>query len=287
MLTLIFWDVQHGSATYIKTPEGKHLVQDLGMGSYGSGAADFSPLLHLRRRWNVNQLDGVIITHPHRDHLDDILNFDALHPRVLLRPKHLTEEEIWAGNRNADRQIIEKYLEVNRHYSDPVSRETDPLLADNNGGVEINRFTSPSCGRSNLNNHSMVTVVSYMGLKVILPGDNEAPSWTELLARDDFRRATRNADVLLAPHHGRDAGFSAELFEVFKPRITIVSDGRFGDTSATDRYAQVTRGTGWLVHRRAGGSEERKVITTRNDGVIEVKIGRDSNNELYLSVTID
>src|SRR5947209_2477608 len=105
MLTLIFWDVQHGSATYIKTPEGKHLVQDLGMGSYGSGAADFSPLLHLRRRWNLNQLDGVIITHPHRDHLDDILNFDALHPRVLLRPKHLTEEEIWAGNRNADRQI--------------------------------------------------------------------------------------------------------------------------------------------------------------------------------------
>ena len=28
-LELVFWDVQHGSATYIKTPNEKHIVQDL------------------------------------------------------------------------------------------------------------------------------------------------------------------------------------------------------------------------------------------------------------------
>ncbi|ODS37411.1 MAG: hypothetical protein A7316_09440 [Candidatus Altiarchaeales archaeon WOR_SM1_86-2] len=32
-LEIVFWDVQHGSATYIKTPNGKHIVQDLGTGS--------------------------------------------------------------------------------------------------------------------------------------------------------------------------------------------------------------------------------------------------------------
>lgn len=64
MLTLVLWDVQHGSATYIKTPAGQHIVHGLGIGSYGSGSADFSPLMHLKRSYGVTQLDAVIITHP-------------------------------------------------------------------------------------------------------------------------------------------------------------------------------------------------------------------------------
>ena len=75
-LQIVVWDVQHGNATYIKTPGGKHIVQDLGIGSYGEGRSEFSPLLHLKNG-GVNRLDGVIITHPHRDHLDDIFNFDT------------------------------------------------------------------------------------------------------------------------------------------------------------------------------------------------------------------
>jgi phosphoribosyl 1,2-cyclic phosphodiesterase len=59
----------------------------------------FSPLLHLEYSYGVQQLDGVVITHPHRDHIDDIGNFDALSPRVLLRPKHLTDAEVLGGNR--------------------------------------------------------------------------------------------------------------------------------------------------------------------------------------------
>ena len=53
MLKIIVWDVQHGSAVYIKTPTAKHIVQDLGTGSYKGGTREFSPLLHLRDRWGV------------------------------------------------------------------------------------------------------------------------------------------------------------------------------------------------------------------------------------------
>ena len=86
-LTCLFWDVQHGSAAYINTPANEHLVIDLGVGSYQQANLQFSPLLHLKHHYGVQQLDGVVITHPHRDHLDDIGNFDALSPRVLVRPK--------------------------------------------------------------------------------------------------------------------------------------------------------------------------------------------------------
>ena len=75
-LKIVVWDVQHGHAVYFQTPGGQDFVIDLGTGSYGDSDYEFSPLLHLKRKYDVVQLDGVIITHPHRDHLDDIFNFE-------------------------------------------------------------------------------------------------------------------------------------------------------------------------------------------------------------------
>ena len=57
--TILFWDVQHGSATYIRTPNNKHLVIDLGTGSYGNNDQEFSPLKYLKNTYNISQLDYV------------------------------------------------------------------------------------------------------------------------------------------------------------------------------------------------------------------------------------
>ena len=67
---MIFWDVQHGNALYVKTPNNKHMVIDLGIGDYSGNNERFSPLEELRAK-GVSQLDHVIITHPHLDHFDD------------------------------------------------------------------------------------------------------------------------------------------------------------------------------------------------------------------------
>jgi hypothetical protein len=48
LLEVTVWDVQHGSAAYVKTPTEKHLAIDLGVGSFKAPAdATFSPLYHL------------------------------------------------------------------------------------------------------------------------------------------------------------------------------------------------------------------------------------------------
>lgn len=285
MLEFTFWDVQHGSAAYIRTPNGKNIVIDLGTGSYGDSNISFSPLLHLKSKYGVTELDAVIITHPHRDHLDDILNFDKLSPGILSRPKHLTEYDIRSGNRDQDKAIIYKYLEINRRFNSPVGSSENPFLADNNGGVDIQKFTPTSCATTNLNNHSIVTVFNYAGLKMVVPGDNESSSWDEIMKLGDFRSATKNADILIAPHHGRDSGFSLPFVQHVNPRLTIISDGRFCDTSATGRYSHLTRG--WTVYKRSNGSEKRNCVTTRNDGVIVTKFGRNSNGSNFIHVTID
>ena len=90
-LRFIMWNVQHGSAGYIQTPNGKNIVVDLGAGD------DFSPLTHLWRE-GVRKLDHVTITHPHMDHIEDIVYFDAFELQTLKIPSHLTEKDIRGGN---------------------------------------------------------------------------------------------------------------------------------------------------------------------------------------------
>jgi beta-lactamase superfamily II metal-dependent hydrolase len=284
MLTVVFWDVQHGSAAYIRTPGGRHIVVDLGIGSYG-GRSDFSPLVWLKERRGVGQLDGVIITHPHRDHLDDIFNLQGVFPRILYRPRHLSQQSVREGNRAADWQITERYLELDKEYAEPVAPVDDPLEATNNGGAEMRIFSPRSCSASNLNNHSIVTVLSYAGSKMIIPGDNETASWDELLLDPAFAASIRGTDILVAAHHGREAGYSNALFQYIRPKLTVISDGRYGDTSAVGRYGQ--KMAGWTVHKRSGGAEERKCVTTRSDGVIVVEFGENQPGRPFIEVTID
>lgn len=283
MIKVVIWDVQHGHATYLQTPT-RHIVFDLGTGSYGSNK-EFSPLLHLKSKYDVNKLDCVVITHPHRDHLDDILNFDALSPQVLLRPKHLSEDNVREANPGDDCEIIDTYLEVSDRYNTTISSADSPLRSENNGGVDIRTFVPSKCSRSNINNHSVVTVIGHASLKMLIPGDNEPPSWNELLEDQNFVSAIKGVDILMAPHHGRDSGFSKELFEHISPKLVIVSDGRFCDTSATARYSR--KSSGWQVHKRDGRTEERKCLTTRNDGVIVAEFGMTDAFKPYMQVTID
>ncbi len=283
-LDVTVWDVQHGAATYARTPNGRHFAIDLGVGSAKQNR-EFSPLLHLRRKYGVEALDEVTITHPHRDHLDDVFNFDGLNPKVLVRPNHLSDAEIWAGNKQADREIIEKYLEINRRYNHPVDPQNDPTAPENNGGVEVRTFVPKTCSKTNLNNHSVVTFLTFAQSKILIPGDNEEPAWRELLGDETFRQVLKGCDILVAPHHGRRAGYCADLFQYFKPRLTIVSDGPSTETTAVSQYAAVT--SGWSVHKRSGGQQTRQVVTTRSDGVINVKFGSGGNGNRFIQVTID
>ena len=88
---VVFWDVQHGHATYIKSPNDRHIVVDLGIGDYSEKNSCFSPLQHIRYEYGVTQLNYVIITHPHLDHIDDILNF-VFNMRECDNYKNLSEK---------------------------------------------------------------------------------------------------------------------------------------------------------------------------------------------------
>ena len=274
MLEIVIWDVQHGSAAYINTPNGKVIIIDLGTGDYSGNDAKFSPLQYLERN-GISTIDQLIITHPHTDHIDDIFNIESFSVASLLRPRHLTEDDIRNANRSQDKSKVDKYFEFEGIYNSSLTYEDSVLCDENNGGVSIKCFISDNCPHSNINNHSVVTILEYLGVKIIIPGDNEAASWDKLLELEDFIESIKDTSILVAPHHGRENGYTDKLFDYFTPDIVIISDGPVSSTSITSKYTYIA--DGWTVHSRSGKEpQERSCLTTRNDGAIGIKIYEDA-----------
>jgi len=281
---MVFWDVQHGHATYIKSPNGRHIVIDLGTGQYSKNNLTFSPLKHLRNSYDVTQLDYVIITHPHLDHIDDIMQFDSLNPKVLWRPKSISNQEVMEGVRQNDWEKFNKYCEINNNYNYSISDNDYNNTDDPNnwGGLQIAGYNAVTCDHNNFNNFSRITILEYAGIKVVIPGDNESESFKELLDNQYFVNKIKNAYILLAPHHGRESGYYSDFINKVNPTLTIVSDGKKVDTSANNRYSQVS--SGWEVYSRSGGSKKRYCLSTNNDGHIVVKFGINTSGGSFLYV---
>ncbi|KKN13846.1 hypothetical protein LCGC14_1002170 [marine sediment metagenome] len=288
-LTIIFWDVQHGNAIYIKTPNNTQIIYDLGIGDYNGNNSKFSPLLFLRKKYGIQKFDQIIISHPDLDHLADILNLASFSFHRFSRPHNITKNEIQEkinkSENETQKDIFREYLSLTEKYKYNVTPETDPTRPENNGGVNIELFYPlPDIMTNRTNNHSIVALISYASSKVMLTGDNESASWKELLVDQRFQKEIENTDIILASHHGRESGYYPDLFKFFKPDLTIVSDGHVCDTSATSRYSAISKG--WAVFDQNGKSNERKCVTTRNDGMVVVKIGYDNDGRPYLNVRI-
>ena len=275
--TMTVWNVQLGLAVHVKAPNGKYIVIDLGTGLNGNE----SPLRMLRGE----NIAYMVITHPHLDHIDDILHFDDNAPKILCRAKTISNSEVMYGVRDCDKAKFAKYCNINDRYNSPVASddENNTNYSDNYGGLEIQTFSTSDCSHSNFNNFSIMTVFTLSGVKVIVCGDNEKESLDILMSRDDFKVAVRNADILVAPHHGRESAYHKDFVSWVNPRLTIISDTHKSDASAVDKYTQMSRG--WEVQNSKGDIVDRYCLTTRNDGNIRVVFGEYYDNRcLYANL---
>jgi beta-lactamase superfamily II metal-dependent hydrolase len=285
---LIFWDVQHGNATFIRTPNNRTVLIDLGTGDYSGKDLSFSPLLHLQKYYGLTQIDYLVITHPHLDHIDDIININLFSTKVFNRPRQLTNEEVLKDVQQKDRAKFQKYCDLNSSYTIDITGGTnDENIVDNYGGMKMIFFSPLSCSHDNFNNHSIITIIEYAGIKIVIPGDNQECSFQELMQQNSFKTAVKDSHVLLAAHHGRESGFNNEFVTLVNPLLSVVSDGELVDSSANNRYSQKSQG--WTVSKKDGTSGIRKCLSTNNDGEVFVNFGfsEDPNYKNFLQVIIN
>ena len=254
------WDVGHGLSIWIQTPNGQNHWIDLGK------IESFSPSGHVNKIYGVNSIDYLIISHPDKDHLEDLPNFVKSFgdPISLTRHGNLPEKEKY-GNLEYDYQKIYKRLDINLNSA--VKAERDPQRPEVNGGLEYcvkyNRYS----GDNRPNNTSVVTAILYNGLLLFCPGDIEPDGWDTLYYNygADFEKLINRASirVLVAPHHGRKSGYSEHMMGFVNPHLVIISDV-WGDSETHPQFREKALGI------RQNG-QILKYFSTKRNGRVEIK----------------
>ncbi len=285
-LILFFWDVKHGSASLITTPNGLNIIYDAGMGRFSSNNEEFSPTRFLKSMKSENfMFDLVIISHPDKDHIQDLVNLVISRDfRMWERPKKVDDEvhkDLKEASNQKDKRIYQQYISICNKYNNPVPWENEPYNPKNNGNVQIFPFfPEPDIITHRKNNHSIVLVIEYNGHKVLLSGDNEKPSWNWLIENNPkyqgvtFLDAIKNTEIFLASHHGRESGYSEELMNLIQNslQLVLISDESKGETSIPEKYYKKAKGM--QVLNKENKFEKRYVLTTRKDGRIKIIINQ-------------
>ena len=275
-MKIIFYDVEHGSCCHVITPNGKHILIDIGSKNEESIA------LHIKNKYFFNKTEGIdelIITHPHEDHIYDLPNLnEVLRPKLLCRPIEafdITPQ----NNTDIHKKIVDTANNMNRDYNNPVAKNDDVTLSQNNGGVEFEIIWPKSewTTKDDLNTYSCLIIIKYCGYKFIVTGDNPGAILKEMMDIDyeNIREKIKDSTVLLAPHHGRENEYCKEFFECANPYLTIVSDKSIVHTTQ-EKTSLLYKGQGANLWGKM-----HYVLTTRNNGTISLDV---YNNNCLVSV---
>lgn len=257
-LDAVIWNVRHGSAVSVRLPNGSVVMLDCGPRS----GADPSPALDTLYNWG--HIDVLFISHPDMDHIGDIYNMAAVGPPFLVAPLVPTPQ-ILEGKNEVDRHTALSYLGFKGRYRPFFGRL--PF-----GGTRVEWF-SLGGHRGNMNEYSVVTFIQHGQFTLLYAGDLPARCWSELLEAYGARlgRLLFQTNFFVIPHHGRRDAYSPELLNLMKGlQLGIISDGHEVPTSVTSWYDR--HFAGWAAcNMQTGKCWRRKVLTTRNDGLITLR----------------
>jgi competence protein ComEC len=197
-------DVGQGDAILIETENASMLI-DAGENTKGTLVADY-----LKER-NITELDYVIGTHPHSDHiggLDTILKNFTTKKVILPQITHTTktfEDVIDAIEANQLKITLAKVGETYRL-----------------GPAEFTIVAPNSSSYDDINNYSVGIKLTYGSTSFLFTGDAEKLSEDEMLKNG----INLSSDVLKLAHHG-SAYSSSDLFlDAVHPNYVIISAGQ-------------------------------------------------------------
>lgn len=199
-----FINVGKADAIYLKSGEKNILVDSGDKEPHGV-------VVSYLKKQNVQKLDLVVATHPHRDHIgqmsDVIENFKIdtfIEPNIPseVTPVTVTYEGMLKSLRN--KNVNARLVRSGEHF------EFDSVKIDVIGPV------SPS---DNINNNSIVLRITYKNVSFLLTGDAEKAEESEILKSGQNVKS----DVLKVGHHGSNTSTSAKFLTAVAPKYAVIS----------------------------------------------------------------
>jgi competence protein ComEC len=284
----------HGDSILIISPEGTAVLLDAG--DTGKGKV----VLKALQRYNVQQLDYFIASHPHPDHLGGatevikgikVLNvIDNGLPPTL--PESLQTKTGSSAKPAAASKVIKFYDDYREVVNQSGARYEKAVPGKQyfiGGGARLTLLgpTEPLFTREQLktggnepNTNSIVARLDYGDFSMLLPGDAEEQTEHRMVTRDlDLR-----SRLLKVAHHGSRYATSTDFINRVRPEVAIISCGewnRYGHPSQavldrlrdakvrlyrTDLHGEIS------IKTRGQGNDY--VITTAKEAGDELWVGR-------------
>lgn len=245
-LHIVVCDVGQGDAILLIMPTQAQILID--------GGPDKKVLECLSRHmpfWD-RSLDGVILTHPHADHmfgLTDVVDRYHLSGFYTEEVKTGSDSQKLLEAKLADKKLSAKDLNKGDNLNDRSGVKIRILSPRLNEAEEIDH----NIANSDLNNQSIVAILTYGNFSILLSGD------AENTVLSGIKEEAGDINILKVPHHGSKNGMSRELLNRIKPETAVISVGK------GNRYGHPAKESLDLL---SGASS--KILRTDVNGEIEI-----------------
>lgn len=245
---IFFVDVGQGDCILIKTPQNRFILVDSGPNVAESKVLSFFDSL------NIKKFDIIIATHPHEDHIGNMLQIISKYE----------VGQFYTINKTTNTQTFEDMLRAIKGKKLRINIIQPFERIDINGVVLT--FISPLKEYEDLNESSAVMMVEYGNRRILLTGDiSKEVEYDILRANIDVR-----ADILKVAHHGSYSATSKRFLRAVLPKVAVISVGK------DNPYGHPHKST-----IKALDDQHIKVLTTMDKGDIAFVINSKMDIELY------
>ncbi len=222
-LKVNFINVGEGDCILIEAPNKINILIDGG----GTPQSDFDVgskiVIPYLRRKGINEIDLLILTHPHLDHLEGLLP-------VL---KEFKVDMVLDSGLLCDSSEYKKFISLilEKGISYHKAKAGDNFIFSNNLEIFLLNplYYSVFYEESDFNNASIVVKLFYKNADFLFTGDIEEAAEKKLLVWQNILQS----DILKVGHHGSSTSTNLEFLDKVNPNIAVITVGKnhFGHPS--------------------------------------------------------
>lgn len=232
-MRIYFIDVEGGQSTLIVSPAKQSVLIDTGF----AGERDASRILQAARDAGIKQIDYVLITHYHGDHVGGVADL-LKKMRIGTFVDHGANQE----DSDATKKNYADYIAAIKHNARVVLRPGQGVPLK---GITLQVLTAagdhitdplPGAGEANLycasekqppddtseNSRSLGVLITYGKFRFLDIGDLTEQKELELVCPNNL---IGKVDLFLAPHHGGDPDSPRALVWAVHPRTAVINNG--------------------------------------------------------------
>jgi competence protein ComEC len=291
-LQIYFIDVEGGQSTLIVSPSGQSILIDAGWPGYEGRDAD--RIVGAAHQAGIQQLDYVVVTHYHRDHVGGIPQLvDGIKVGTFIdHGPNLEDSQVTRTDYAAYEKAIagHAHVVVKPGWGLPLKDIQVRVLASAGDHITTplpgSGQANPYCARepaapedSTENARSLGFLVTYGRFRFLDLGDLTKAKELELACPNNL---LGTVDLFLVTHHGADLSNPKALVWALHPRVAVIDNGpRKGSSPAAWQIVHDSPDLEdlWQLHYAAGSDRDHNVADERIANVKENCEGK------YLKVT--